>query len=145
MGMVDDRMSGSEMSIDTAMEDGSASDNTATINASTEEETNRSIALAQAADFLQDRTVSEIRAFANMVNVDISNCSDRDDMVETLLKAAEHRSQLVSYLSALAPLAGQSVSQLRAIARTWGVYVGDCLEKGEIIHRLAFSIAGRAS
>jgi len=134
-----------DISFELEVADSSTNDTVHATSAQTDADFHRSMALAQAASVIHDRSVSEIRAFAETVDVDISNCSDREDMVNTLLKAAEGRPQLASYLLALAPLAGQSVSQLRALARSLGVRINDCLEKGEIIHRLASSVSGRSS
>ena len=82
--------------------------------------------------------VSELRTFASVVDIDLSTCSNggRDEMAQIVRESVVQRPHAGEYLRALAPLAGLSVSQLRALARDWRVDVSDCLEKGEIVHRL---------
>jgi hypothetical protein len=82
-------------------------------------------------------SVSQLRALASEVNIDLSQCTDRGEMVNRiLLEANTERPHLQTYLRALSPLATCSISELRGIAREWGVNISDCLEKEEIITRL---------
>lgn len=82
-------------------------------------------------------SVSQLRALSSEVNIDLSHCADREEMIDWILcEANTQRPHLRNYLRALSPLAGSSLSQLRATAREWGVSISDCLEKEEIIQRL---------
>jgi hypothetical protein len=80
--------------------------------------------------------VSEIFSLARQVDVDLSDCQDRDEMICTLAEAIRDRPHVAHYLKALTPLARLTVPQLRAVAREWRVDVSDCLEKGDMFHRL---------
>jgi hypothetical protein len=84
-------------------------------------------------------SMSEIRALAALVDVDLSSASSREDMIEAIRADAVRRPHLTRYLHALAPLAALTAPQLRAVAREWKVPVSDCIEKGEILHRLVTS------
>lgn len=82
-------------------------------------------------------SVSQIRAVAAELQVDLCQCSNKEEMVQQLVHVAnEDRPHLRDYLRALSPLATSSLSDLRAMAREWNVSIGDCLEKDEIIQRL---------
>ena len=85
----------------------------------------------------QDWSVSHLKACARSVDVDLSRCTTHDDMVAVLLAAATERPHVANYLSALSPLMGMKTSELRALARDWGVKVSHCLEKGEMVSLLA--------
>lgn len=81
--------------------------------------------------------VSEILALAALVDVDLSSASsDRDAMLDALRASSFARPHVARYLHALAPLAALTIPQLQAVAREWQVPVSDCIEKGEILHRL---------
>jgi hypothetical protein len=87
-------------------------------------------------------SISEIRALAALVDVDLSSASassSREAMIEAIRADAVRRPHLTRYLHALAPLAALTAPQLRAVAREWKVPVSDCIEKGEILHRLVTS------
>jgi hypothetical protein len=79
---------------------------------------------------------SEIFALAALVDVDWSHCKNRDEMIQVLHDESRVRPHVASYLHALVPLARLTVPQLRAVAREWLVDVSDCLEKGDLFHRL---------
>ena len=82
-------------------------------------------------------SISQLRALASEVNIDLSNCANRCEMLDRiLLEANNERPHLKRYLRALSPLATSTISELRGIARGWGVNISDCLEKEEIITRL---------
>jgi hypothetical protein len=84
-----------------------------------------------------DWSVSQLRALASAADVDLSQCSDREEMLYNILHEANHeRPHLRNYLRALSPLAKSSLPQLRGVAREWRVNISDCLEKEEIIQRL---------
>ena len=87
-------------------------------------------------------SVSTVRALASSVEVDLSDCIERSAMVDRLVGAARERPHVAAYLGALMPLAGLSISELRGTARQWQVNVRDCLEKEEIVHRLAAAFGG---
>ena len=80
--------------------------------------------------------VSEIRAMANLAEVDLTECHNRQEMVRALQTAVEQRPPLGNYLAALAPLAQLSIAQLRAVARERQIVVTDCLEKSDLIQKL---------
>ena len=82
-------------------------------------------------------TVSELRALGSVVDVDLSHASSREDMSRALSKAGEERPHMLSYLRALAPLAKLTTQQMRNRAREWQINVSDCLERGEILKKLA--------
>jgi hypothetical protein len=82
-------------------------------------------------------SVSQIRAVAVELQIDLSQCTNKEEMVQQLVHVAnEDRPHLRDYLRALSPLATSTLSELRALARDWNVNIGDCLEKDEIIQRL---------
>jgi hypothetical protein len=83
-----------------------------------------------------DWGVSEIFALAALVDVDLSQCANRDEMIHVLHDESLVRPHVARYLNALVPLARLTVPQLRAVAREWRVDISDCLEKGDIFHRL---------
>ena len=84
-----------------------------------------------------DWSASNILMLANEVDVDLSQCSDRDEMLRQLLQVTNNeRPHVKQYLISLAPLASSSVSELRATAREWKININDCLEKEEIFRRL---------
>jgi hypothetical protein len=85
----------------------------------------------------------EMRALASLVDVDLSNSNCRQQMVDTLQGEVHRRPYAGRYLLALAPLARLTTQQLRAVAREWLVNVADCLERGEIIHRLVHAAQNR--
>jgi len=97
------------------------------------------------ADFFQSWNVSHLRACANSVEVDLSKCKNHAEMVQALLDAASERPHVANYLTALSPLMGMSISQLRALGREWHVDINNCLEKGEMIRRLAAASASQGS
>lgn len=82
-------------------------------------------------------SVSQLRAIASEVNIDLSHCTTRSEMVDRILQDANVvRPYLRDYLRVLAPLAQSNLSGLRATARQFNVDISDCLEKEEIIQRL---------
>ena len=82
--------------------------------------------------------VSELRVLASEVNIDLSQCNSKEEMLNVIVQEAmtEQRPRLQNYLRALAPLATLSLSELRGTARDWNVNINDCLEKSEIMQRL---------
>lgn len=80
--------------------------------------------------------ISEIRALAALSEVDLSNCQNREQMINMLNITAISRPHVANYFQTLAPLAQLSVPQLRAVARERQILVLDCIEKGDIIQRL---------
>jgi hypothetical protein len=82
-------------------------------------------------------SVSQLRALASEVKIDLSQCADREEMLDQIIAQANtERPHLRTYLRSLSPLATSSLSELRSIARAWSVNISDCLEKEEIIQRL---------
>ena len=82
-------------------------------------------------------SVSQLRVFASEMKVSLLECSNKDEMVQRILHAANvERLNLREYLRSLSPLTTKSLPDLRAIAREFQVNIGDCLEKDEIIQRL---------
>ena len=88
-------------------------------------------------DTFQNWSVSHLRACGHSMDVDLSNCTTHEDMTAAMLTAATERPHVASYLASLTPLMSMKISELRALARERGVNVSDCLEKGEMIARLA--------
>lgn len=80
---------------------------------------------------------SEIRVIASLGNIDLQGCHDRTSLVHAMQAAARRDLQLCRYVRSMAPLARMSTPQLRALAREWQVGVADCIEKGDILRRLA--------
>lgn len=89
---------------------------------------------------LEELCVSEIRALAALVDVDLSSCSTQGEMASALQQATLERPHVAFYLDSLSPFVGKTVPQLQAVARHHRVDVSDCLEKGEIIKRLAIAL-----
>ena len=87
-------------------------------------------------DTFRNWNVSHLRACGHSMDIDLSKCKTQEDMAEAMVAAAIERPHVANYLASLAPLMEMSTSQLRALARDWGVKVSDCLEKGEMITRL---------
>ena len=85
----------------------------------------------------------EMRALASLVDVDLSDSTCRHEMIRTLQHEVDRRPHAGRYLLALAPLARLTTAQLRSVAREWLVNVSDCLERGEIIHRLVYAAQNR--
>ena len=84
-----------------------------------------------------DWSVSQLRAVASEVNVDLSNCTDQTAIIDRIVKEANsERPHIRDYLRVLSPLTTSSISQLRSTAQAWDVDISDCLEKEEIIQRL---------
>jgi hypothetical protein len=100
--------------------------------------TDHSAAAAAVSDPLYEWGVSEIRALADLYEVDLSDCRNRGEMIHVLSSSAvlEQRPHVGHYFETLAPLARLTVPQLRAVAREQRINVSDCLEKGDIIQRL---------
>ncbi|CAB9502068.1 protein ligase RNF181 [Seminavis robusta] len=94
-------------------------------------------------DIFQSWTISHLRAVGNEVSVSYGPGASHHDMVKALMAAAAERPPVARYVKALSPLMSMSLSELRALARQWQIDVHDCLEKGEIIRRLAASAANR--
>lgn len=88
-------------------------------------------------DTFQKWSVSHLRACGHSMDVDLSKCTTHEDMAAAMLTAATERPYVASYLASLTPLMSMKISELRALARERGVKVSDCLEKGEMITRLA--------
>ena len=101
--------------------------------------------LAEASEISQARfvgwSVSAVRALASSVHVDLSDCTDKTTMVEKLVSEAQQKHYVAVCILAWMPLAGMSLSELRGTARQWRINVMDCLEKEEIIQRLASSVS----
>jgi len=93
-------------------------------------------------DALDRWSVSQLRALANEVQIDLSNCTDREAMVDHIVCEVTHgaKSHVLPYLRTLAPLATMSLSELRGTARECQVKISDCIEKEEIIKRLIKTI-----
>ncbi|GKY94383.1 hypothetical protein MPSEU_000404300 [Mayamaea pseudoterrestris] len=91
----------------------------------------------------EDWGCGEMRALASLVDVDLSQTTCRHEMIGTLHDEVSRRPHAGRYLLALAPLARLTTAQLQAVARAWVVNVSDCLERGEIIHRLVFAAQNR--
>jgi hypothetical protein len=81
-------------------------------------------------------SVSELRATAAAVGVDLSHCRNREKMIAELVRRSRSDSRVHSYLESLIPLVHMTVRQLRAVAREWQVPVNDCVEKEDLIRRL---------
>jgi hypothetical protein len=82
-------------------------------------------------------SVSQIRAVASEIQIDLSQCHNRDAMIDRILQTANNeRTFLRQYIRSLSPLSRKSLSELRSIARELHVDISDCLEKDEIIARL---------
>ena len=82
-------------------------------------------------------SVSQLRVIASKININISECITKDQIVERILYVGNiERPYLREYLRSLSPLTTKSLSELRAIAREFQINISDCLEKDEIIHRL---------
>ena len=82
-------------------------------------------------------SASNILMLANEVEVDLSQCSGREEMLRKLVHVTNNeRPHVKQYLISLAPLASSSISELRATAREWKININDCLEKEEIFRRL---------
>mmetsp|Transcript_100 Transcript_100/g.258 ORF Transcript_100/g.258 Transcript_100/m.258 type:complete len:599 (+) Transcript_100:96-1892(+) len=82
-------------------------------------------------------SVSQLRVIATKININISECTTKDEMVEMILYAGNvERPYLRDYLRSLSPLTTKSLTDLRAIAREFRINISDCLEKDEIINRL---------
>ncbi|KAL3945753.1 MAG: hypothetical protein SGBAC_000141 [Bacillariaceae sp.] len=91
-------------------------------------------------DSLSNFSLSELRILAAEVKVNISHCSDKEEMLSRMVQeAAVERPYLQKYLRALCPLSKLSLGQLRKTARDSGVNINDCLERGEILQRLIAS------
>jgi hypothetical protein len=86
---------------------------------------------------LDNWSVSQIRAVAVELEIDLFQCTNTEEMIQQLVHVANYdRPHLRDYFRALSPLATSTLSELRALARDWNVNIGDCLEKDEIIQRL---------
>ena len=82
-------------------------------------------------------SVSQLRVVASEIKVSLSECSNKDEMVQRILHAGNiERPYLRDYLRSLSPLTTKSLPDLRAIARELQINIRDCLEKDEIIQRL---------
>ena len=82
-------------------------------------------------------SVSQLRVVASEMKVSLSECTNKEQMVERILHAGNtERPYLRDYLRSLTPLTRKSLSDLRAIARELQINIRDCLEKDEIIQRL---------
>ena len=82
-------------------------------------------------------SVSQLRVVASEIEVDLSDCTSKDEMIKCILHAGNlERLYLRDYLRSLTPLTTKSLSDLRAIARELQINISDCLEKDEIIRRL---------
>jgi hypothetical protein len=96
----------------------------------------RDTARTRSTSFDEEWKDCDLFAFSALVNVDLSLCTNRDEMIQVLHDESRVRPHVARYLHALVPLARLTVPQLRAVAREWRVDVSDCLEKGDIFHRL---------
>mmetsp|Transcript_20742 Transcript_20742/g.51449 ORF Transcript_20742/g.51449 Transcript_20742/m.51449 type:complete len:594 (+) Transcript_20742:64-1845(+) len=82
-------------------------------------------------------SVSQLRVVASEMKVSLSECTNKDEMVNSILHAGNiERPYLREYLRSLSPLTTKSLADLRAIARELQINIQDCLEKDEIIQRL---------
>jgi hypothetical protein len=82
-------------------------------------------------------SVSQLRVVGSEIEIDMSECTSKDEMMESILRAGNvERPYLRNYLRSLSPLTTKSLSDLRAIARELQINISDCLEKDEIIKRL---------
>jgi len=82
-------------------------------------------------------SVSQLRVVGSEIEIDMSECTSKDEMIESILRAGNvERPYLRNYLRSLSPLTTKSLSDLRAIARELRINISDCLEKDEIIKRL---------
>ena len=103
--------------------------------------TNANVVMQHPSEVFRDNLsrfgVSELRVLASEVNIDLSSCNTKDEMLQKIvLEAMTERPHLQNYLRALSPLGRLSLSELKGTARDWGVNINDCLEKGEIMKRL---------
>jgi len=104
-------------------------------NNNTNDSVNKDSALST--ETLQSWSVFHLRACAGSVGVDLSRCTSNEEMASALFEAAKERPHVATYLAALSPMMGMKTSELRALACDWNVGLGDCLEKGEMVHKLA--------
>mmetsp|Transcript_51087 Transcript_51087/g.55332 ORF Transcript_51087/g.55332 Transcript_51087/m.55332 type:complete len:534 (-) Transcript_51087:363-1964(-) len=82
-------------------------------------------------------SISQLRAVASEANIDLSQCTTGDEIIEKIVYAGNvERLYLRDYLRSLAPLTTKSILDLRAISRELQINISDCLEKDEIIQRL---------
>jgi len=82
-------------------------------------------------------SVSQLRVVASEIKVNLSECTNKDEMINKILHAGNiERPYLRDYLRSLSPLTTKSLGDLRAIARELQINIRDCLEKDEIIQRL---------
>lgn len=86
---------------------------------------------------LSSWSVSQLRVVASEIKIDLSECTTKDEMIESMLYAGNvERPYLRDYLRSLSPLTTKPLPDLRAIARKFKINISDCLEKDEIIQRL---------
>jgi hypothetical protein len=92
---------------------------------------------------MEEWGISALLTLSSVLNIDSSTSTrDRHTLIEQLKQASLERPYVQRYLMAWAPLAKLSISELRSVAREWQIDVSNCLEKGEILHRLVESGGG---
>ena len=91
------------------------------------------------ATLLDDWSVSEIRAVARLVEIDLFGTTTRQEMINAICRGTAERPHAGRFLRALVPFVGLSVSQLRATAREMQICLSGCIEKDDILSRLVES------
>mmetsp|Transcript_37184 Transcript_37184/g.52536 ORF Transcript_37184/g.52536 Transcript_37184/m.52536 type:complete len:398 (+) Transcript_37184:2-1195(+) len=97
------------------------------------EETSRmedDIAIARAYDRLENSTISELRTTARRLNVDLSGCLERQEMIERIFQAGGGRPLGPSDFSQM------SVSDIRAVAKAVNIDLSDCVEQETMVRKV---------
>jgi hypothetical protein len=79
-------------------------------------------------------SISELKTVASETNIHLSQCHNRESMVEQILHVANNECQLLQdYLQTLSLLMHKFFSKLKCIARELHADISECLEPDEII------------
>lgn len=82
-------------------------------------------------------SISQLRGVASVANIDLSNCSGREEIVHKVLYEVNfQRPRLKELIRSIPPFHSYSTADLRRIAGDMQVDISDCLEKDEIMYRL---------
>ena len=82
-------------------------------------------------------SISQLRAVASVADIDVSNCSGREEIIHNILFEINYvRPALRDLVRAIPPFFDYTISDLRGVARDLNVDISGCLEKDEIIYRL---------